>query len=297
MSAAGEQAMSAAAHRRGMRLRSLYRFRRSWLSVVGFAIMCALAYVAIIGPWVVPYPSHVLGEVQTSASFRPPSAEYYFGTNALGQDVFSLVIAGARVSLFAGVAVVVSAAFIGTVIGAVAGYFGGLVDRALMAFTDLMLTLPSLILSMAIAAALGPGLLNTILALAVSWWPGFARLVRGEVLVKKEEVFVQAVEALGAGSYRIIRRHVVPNIISPIIVKMSMDIGYAILAVAALGFIGIGVKPPAPEWGSLIAVARGDMPTFWWTAVFPGIAIFLAVFGFNLLGDGIRDVLDPKARR
>lgn len=279
------------------RRRSFYRFRKSWLSVLGLAIVTALILIAALGPFIVPYPEHVMGQVQTSSRFQPPSAAYLFGTNALGQDVFSLVVAGARISLFAGVAVVMSAAVVGTIIGAVAGYFGRWVDRALMAVTDLMLTLPSLILSMAIAAALGPGLINTILALALSWWPGFARLVRGEVLAKKEELFVQAAQALGASSARILRYHVVPNVISPIIVKISLDIGFAILAVAALGFIGIGVKPPTPEWGSLISVARGNMPDFWWTAVFPGFAIVLAVFGFNLLGDGMRDVLDPKTKR
>jgi peptide/nickel transport system permease protein len=150
---------------------------------------------------------------------------------------------------------------------------------------------------MAVAAALGAGLFNTIFAIALSWWPGYARLVRGEVIAKKEEMFVQAALAIGADTSRILRRHVLPNIMSPIIVKMSLDMGFAILTVASLGFIGIGVTPPTPEWGSLLSVARNYMPDFWWTAIFPGLAIFLAVFGFNLLGDGLRDVLDPKARR
>jgi peptide/nickel transport system permease protein len=150
---------------------------------------------------------------------------------------------------------------------------------------------------MAVAAALGPGIGNMVFAIAMSWWPGFARLVRGEVMAKKEEVFVQAARALGAGTPRILMRHILPNVISPIIVKMSLDMGFAILTVASLGFVGIGVKPPTPEWGSLLSLARGYMPDYWWTAIFPGIAIFLAVFGFNLLGDGLRDVLDPKARR
>ncbi len=211
--------------------------------------------------------------------------------------MFSLVVAGSRISLLAGLAVVVLAAIVGTFIGAVAGYFGGWIDEALMRFTDLMLTLPSLILAMAIAAALGPGIGNMVFAIAMSWWPGFARLVRGEVMAKKEEVFVQAARALGAGTPRILMRHILPNIISPIIVKMSLDMGFAILTVASLGFVGIGVKPPTPEWGSLLSLARGYMPDYWWTAIFPGVAIFLAVFGFNLLGDGLRDVLDPKARR
>jgi peptide/nickel transport system permease protein len=253
--------------------------------------------VAVVGPFFVPHPEHVAGGVSTAQRFRPPSAQAWFGTNELGQDVFSLVVAGSRISLLAGLAVVVIAAIVGAFIGAVAGYFGRWIDEVLMRFTDLMLTLPSLILAMAIAAALGPGIGNMVFAIAMSWWPGFARLVRGEVMAKKEEVFVQAARALGAGTPRILMRHILPNVISPIIVKMSLDMGFAILTVASLGFVGIGVKPPTPEWGSLLSLARGYMPDYWWTAIFPGVAIFLAVFGFNLLGDGLRDVLDPKARR
>jgi peptide/nickel transport system permease protein len=207
------------------------------------------------------------------------------------------VIAGTRVSLFAALAVVVLGALVGTIVGAVAGYFGGWTDDILMRFADLKLTIPGLILAMAVAAALGPGIFNMIIAIALSWWPGYARLVRGEVIAKKEELFVTAALALGAGTARILRRHILPNVMTPVIVKMSLDMGFAILTVASLGFIGIGVKPPTPEWGSLLSVARNYMPDYWWTAIFPGLAIFVAVFGFNLLGDGLRDVFDPKARR
>ena len=277
--------------------RAAYRFRRSTLSVIGLGVVSFLILIALLAPLIVPWPEHVLGGTATSARFRPPSLTHWFGTNELGQDMLSLVIAGARVSLAAGLAVVILGSVIGTIVGAIAGYIGGLVDDILMRFTDLNLTLPSLILAMAIAAALGPGLTNTVIALGLSWWPGYARLVRGEVIARKEEQYVQAARAIGAGPVRILSRHVLPNIVSPIIVKMSLDMGFAILSVAALGFIGIGVRPPTPEWGALLAVARGYMPDFWWTAIFPGLAIFLAVFGFNLLGDGLRDVLDPKARR
>ena len=211
--------------------------------------------------------------------------------------MFSLVIAGTRVSLFAALAVVMLGALVGTIVGAVAGYFGGWTDEILMRLADLKLTIPGLILAMAVAAALGPGIFNMIIAIALSWWPGYARLVRGEVIAKKEELFVTAALALGAGSVRILRRHILPNVMTPVIVKMSLDMGFAILTVASLGFIGIGVKPPTPEWGSLLSVARNYMPDYWWTAIFPGLAIFVAVFGFNLLGDGLRDVFDPKARR
>lgn len=283
--------------RRELWRRGLYRFRHSTLSVVGLAICLFLLAVALIGPALVPFPEHVAGGIATRARFLPPSTRHWFGTNELGQDVFSLVVAGARISLLCGLAVVIIGTVAGTIVGAIAGYFGGWTDEVLMRITDLKLTIPGLILAMAIAAALGPGLGNMIIAVSLSWWPGYARLVRGEVLARKEEVFVMAARALGASHTRLLARHILPNIAGPVIVKMSLDMGFAILTIAALGFIGIGIKPPTPEWGSLLAIARGYMPEYWWTAVFPGFAIFLAVFGFNLLGDGLRDVLDPKARR
>ncbi len=277
--------------------RGLYRFRGSMLSIVGLVICLLLLFLAIAGPWLAPYPEHVAGGIATKSRFLPPSAKHWFGTNELGQDVLSLVLAGARISLLSGLAVVAIGASVGTFVGAIAGYFGGWTDEILMRLTDLKLTLPGLILAMAVAAALGPGLTNMIIAISLSWWPGFARLVRGEVMAKKEELFVQAARALGASHGRLLGRHILPNVMGPVIIKMSLDMGFAILTVAALGFVGIGVTPPTPEWGSLLAIARGYMPEYWWTAVFPGLAIFLAVFGFNLLGDGLRDVLDPKARQ
>ncbi|WP_342359645.1 ABC transporter permease [Terrarubrum flagellatum] len=287
-------AMSA---RQEMWRRAFYRFGQSALSIVGLALVAALILMAILSPWIVPRPDQVAGAVDTAARFRPPSLANWFGTNEVGQDVLSLVIAGSRVSLFAGLAVVTIGALVGAAVGSIAGYFGGWIDEALMRFTDLMLTLPSLILAMAVAASLGPGVLNMVIAISLSWWPGFARLVRGEVIARKEEMFVTAARALGAGAGRILLRHILPNVMTPVIVKMSLDMGFAILTVASLGFIGIGVKPPTPEWGLMLSNARGYMPDQWWTAIFPGLAIFIAVFGFNLLGDGLRDVFDPKARR
>jgi peptide/nickel transport system permease protein len=277
--------------------RAFYRFRQSRLSVVGLGLVVALLIVALFGPWLVPYPEHVAGGVNTAARFRPPSLSHPFGTNELGQDVFSLVLAGTRVSLLAGLAVVIAGAALGTVVGAVAGYAGGWADEILMRLSDLKLTVPGLIFAMAIAAALGPGIVNMVIAIAAGWWPGYARLVRGEVIARKEEMFVTAARAIGASPARIVFRHILPNVMTPVIVKMSLDMGFAILTVASLGFIGIGVKPPTPEWGALLSVARNYMPDFWWTAIFPGLAIFVAVFGFNLLGDGLRDVFDPRARR
>ncbi len=277
--------------------RACYRFGQSWLSLFGLGLVVLLLFVALFGAALAPYPEHIAGGLNTAAKFRPPSLAHPFGTNELGQDVLSLVLGGAHVSLLAGFAVVALGAAAGILIGAVAGYAGGWTDDILMRLADLKLTIPGLILAMAVAAALGPGMTNMVIAIALSWWPGFARLVRAEVMACKEEVYVTAARAMGAGPGRILFRHILPNVMTPVIVKMSLDMGFAILTVAALGFIGIGVKPPTPEWGSLLSVARNYMPDFWWMAIFPGLAIFVAVFAFNILGDGLRDVFDPKARR
>jgi len=277
--------------------RAYYRLRQNWLSLVGLVLVVFLLIVALAGNQLAPYPEHISGSVDTAMRFQAPSSAHWMGTNEMGQDVLSLVLGGARISLFGGLAVVVLAAVVGTMVGAVAGYFGGWTDEVLMRLADLKLTLPGLILAMAVAAALGAGTVNMVLAISLSWWPGFARLVRGEVISKREEVYVLAARALGAGSVRIMWRHILPNILSPIIVKMSLDVGFAVLTVASLGFVGIGVKPPTPEWGLMLSTARGSLPEYWWTAIFPGLAIFLTVLSFNLLGDGLRDVLDPRSRR
>ncbi|GGB62832.1 cytochrome c550 [Roseibium aquae] len=277
--------------------RAFYRFRQSRLSLIGAAMVATVVFFTLFGAVLAPFPEHVDGGVDTSNRFSAPSLAHPFGTNELGQDVLSLVMAGTPVSVSAGFAVVFIGSVLGVIVGALAGFNGGWIDDVLMRFSDLMLTLPSLILAMAVAAALGPGFGNMIIAIALAWWPGYARLVRGEVLQAREEVYVAAARAIGASPFRVLFRHILPNIVSPVIVKMSLDMGFAILTVAALGFIGIGVRPPTPEWGTQLSIARSYMPDFWWTAVFPGLAMFMAVFGFNLLGDGLRDVLDPRARR
>ena len=283
---------------RGDRLRrAFFRFSQSKLSMLGAAMVAIVLFFTLFGTLLAPYPNHVAGAVDTASRFLAPSMAHPFGTNELGQDVLSLVMAGTTVSVLAAFSVVIIGTLIGTLVGAVAGFAGGWVDEILMRLTDLVLTIPSLILAMAIAAALGPGFGNMVIAIAMSWWPGYARLVRGEVLAAREEVYVTAARALGATPTRILLRHILPNTISPIIVKMSLDMGFAILTVAGLGFIGIGVRPPTPEWGTLLSISRSYMPDYWWTAMAPGMAMFLAVFGFNLLGDGLRDLLDPKARR
>ncbi|MDG2268888.1 MAG: ABC transporter permease [Alphaproteobacteria bacterium] len=277
--------------------RALFRFRQSKLSILGAILVGLVLFFTVFGTVLAPYPEHVAGGLNTAARFLPPSWDHPFGTNELGQDVLSLVMAGTTVSVLAGFGVVLIGTVIGTTVGAIAGFAGGWTDEILMRLTDLTLTIPGLILAMAIAAALGAGFGNMVIAISLSWWPGYARLVRGEVLSAREEVYVTAARAIGAKPSRVLFRHILPNTVSPIIVKMSLDMGFAILTVAALGFIGIGVRPPTPEWGTLLSISRAYMPDYWWTAMAPGMAMFLAVFGFNLLGDGLRDVLDPKARR
>ena len=203
---------------------------------------------------------------------------------------------GTGLAFRVGFVIILLASVIGVTLGAVAAYFGGWTDEIIMRITDIFLTVPALVLAIAISAALGKGMTNVMIGISLVWWPGFARLTRSLVLIKREEAFVEASRGMGASHGRILFRHILPNILSPIIVKMSTDFGFAVLTAAALGFIGLGAQPPAPEWGAMINEGREHFPERWWIATFPGLAIFVMVFSWNLLGDGLRDMLDPKAR-
>jgi peptide/nickel transport system permease protein len=227
---------------------------------------------------------------------KAPSLEHPFGTDKIGRDIFSRVLMGTGLALQVGIVIIVLASIIGVTIGAVAAYFGGWVDALLMRITDIFLTVPALVLAIAVSAALGKGINNVMLGIALVWWPGFARLTRSLVLAKREEAFVEAARGLGARNGRVLFLHILPNILAPIVVKMSTDFGFAVLTAAALGFIGLGAQPPTPEWGAMINDGREHFPEKWWISTFPGLAIFLMVFSWNLLGDGLRDILDPKAR-
>jgi peptide/nickel transport system permease protein len=272
------------------------RFKQNRLSLVGAGIIIFLALVAIIGPFVAPYPADATGAVHVSDRLRPPSAAHWFGTDQVGRDIITRVLVGARLSLGAGFLVLVMATTIGTTLGLLSGFFGGKIDLLIQRVTDVFLTVPGLILAMAVAAALGPSLINVMLAISLVWWPGYCRLARGEALRVKYETYVEAARSTGVPSRRILLRHILPNMLTPVLVKASMDIGFAVLTLAALGFIGLGAQPPTPDWGKMIADGRRYLPESWWVTTFPGIAIFLTVFGFNILGDGIRDVFDPRAR-
>src|SRR6185437_10283037 len=234
--------------------------------------------------------------VDVAARLRPPSAINWLGTDALGRDVATRVIYGARVSLAVGMVVVLVGGLFGTLLGAAAAYARGWVEEALMRLTDLVLCFPPIILALAIAAALGIGTTNTIIAMLVVWWPKFSRLARSLVIVQRSQEYVEAAMVVGLSPSRTLIRHILPNAVGPLIVLVTLDVGNAIITFAGLSFLGLGVVPPTPEWGSMVAEGR-ELVAQWWVASFPGLAILTIVLGFNFLGDGIRDWLDPKSRR
>lgn len=281
--------MSAAAALPASRMRR--RIRRYGLAWAGGAIVLGWILVAIFAPWIAPYPPDAQDITNRLAS---PSAEHWLGTDILGRDVFSRLLFGSRVSLLAGFSVVLVGAAFGTAVGILAAWLRGFWEEALMRFTDLVLCFPPIILALALAAALGIGTTNTIIAMLVVWWPKFARLARSLAIVQRSQEYVEAATVVGLPQKRILFRHILPNTFGPIAVLCTLDLGIAILTFAGLSFLGLGVVPPTPEWGSMIAEGR-ELVEQWWVATFPGIAILSVVVGFNFLGDGLRDWLDPKA--
>lgn len=268
-------------------------FSGQWLNILGVAIIVFFLFLCAFGPALAPYnPTRpaILDKLQG------PSAAHWLGTDDLGRDILSRIMAGARISLGVAAVILSIAVSLGVVVGGAAGYIGGVVDDILMRVTDLFLAFPALILAMAIAATLGPSLRNTVIALSAVYWPWYARLVRGSVLAVRRLDYVDAAHALGANRFRILRRHVLPNSISPVIVQLTLDCGYAILSTASLSFIGLGAQPPSPEWGAMINTAQAYFQEAWWYITFPGVALTLTVIGFNLVGDGLRDYLDPRTR-
>jgi peptide/nickel transport system permease protein len=276
---------------------TLWTFSRNGSAMLGLALVLLVLVVALLAPWIAPFPKDATGAMNLANKFRPPSATHLFGTDEVGGDIFSRVVIGTRLSLGVGISITLIAMLIGVPLGIIAGYAGGRVRTVIMRLTDLFLSVPGLVLALAMVAAIGPGIGNTIIALSLVWWPGYVRLVEAKALTLRNEPYIEAARVAGAGHLRILFGHVLPNCISPIVVKGSMDIGLAILAAASLGFIGLGARPPTPEWGAMIAIGRTEMPFVWWYALFPGIAIFVTVLGFNLFGDGLRDVLDPRSGR
>lgn len=274
-----------------------YLIRRNSLTTGGVSIVLLLVVVALLAPWIAPYPEDALGATRIKDKFRPPSLSHLFGTDELGRDILSRVVYGARISLGIGTLAIGLALTIGVPLGVIAGYVGGTVDEVIMRVVDVFLSFPPLLLALAISAMLGPTLTNVMIAIAIAWWPWYTRLLRSEAVSIRERDYVQAAKAMGASWERIVFKHVLPNGITPIIIQASMDFGSIILTSASLSFLGLGAQPPTPEWGLMVSVGRTYFLTYWWIVTFPGLTIFLTVLGFNLVGDGLREILDPKLRR
>jgi peptide/nickel transport system permease protein len=275
----------------------LRAFRRDPLAVVSLVVIVLFVLGAILAPVLTPYPGQGQGEPNVLEKFVPPSRAHPLGTDYLGRDVLARILYGGRSSLSVGLLVVFVASMIGVPLGAVAGYYGGWVDDLLMRITDIFLAFPPLLLAIAIASALGASFTNTMIAIAITWWPWYARLVRAQTLSLREEYFIEAARSIGVSDISIIMRHILPNVMTPVLVQATMDVGSAILTAAALSFIGLGIQPPAPDWGKMISTGRIYFIQRPWFAGSAGAAIFLVTLAFNLLGDAVRDVADPRTRR
>ena len=267
--------------------------RASRLNVVAVIIVGIVVAVAVFGVWLAPYPPNRIDLLQR---LLPPSGSHFFGTDDYGRDLFSRVLAGAWISLYVAAVILLASVAIGTILGIVSGLIGGLTDEIIMRTTDLFLAFPALILAAAIAATLGPSLTHTMLALSTVFWPWYARLVRGQVLSLREREFILAARVAGASTTRIVFKHLLRNVFPLVIVQASLDVGYAILFTSSLSFLGLGAQPPTPEWGAMMTDARSFLEDYWWYPTFPGLALAFTVVGFNLLGDGLRDWLDPRLR-
>jgi peptide/nickel transport system permease protein len=267
-------------------------FSGNGLAMVGLAIVVLLIAVAALAPWIAAQSPI---QQDLSQRFVPPGEAHWFGTDDFGRDIFSRIVYGARVTLYIVVLVVITAAPVGLLVGTASGYFGGVVDTVLMRVTDVFLAFPRLILALAFVSALGPGIENAILAIALTAWPPYARIARAETLTIRNSDFIAAIRLQGASGWRIVLGHVIPLCTSSLIVRVTLDMAGIILTAAGLGFLGLGAQPPMAEWGAMISSGRKYLLDYWWVATVPGLAIFVVSLGFNLLGDGLRDVLDPKA--
>lgn len=289
-----DSSAEAARHKRpSERWRTLRRFLGNRLSTAGALLILALIVVAVAGEWLAPHDPNA---INMAARIQPPSATHPFGTDDFGRDVFSRVLVGARVSLLVGLIAVSISLTVGTTLGLMSGFYGKWIDEAIMRFMDILFAFPAILLAIAIVAALGPGITNAMIAIGIVYTPIFARIARGSALSAREEVYVEAARAVGGSDARILSRHVLPNIAAPIIVETSLSMAFAILAEAALSFLGLGTQPPDASWGRMLSEGRAFIQLAPWIGVFPGLAIMLTVMGFNFLGDGMRDALDPRLR-
>ena len=273
---------------------TFYLWKSTPLAMIGTVIILIFLSIAIFAPLLTSYNPTAQN---MNERLLPPSAQHIFGTDQYGRDVFCRVVYGARVEVWIIFIVSIISVMIGIVVGITAGYFGGAVDEILMRITDMFLAFPRLVLAMALTAALGPNLTNTMIAIALVDWTVYARLGRAEAIKVKSQPYIEAIRAIGANDFRIIVFHVLPMSISPVIVQLTLRMGTIILTAAGLGFLGLGAQPPTPEWGAIVSGGRSYLVDQWWITTFPGMAIAFVVLGFNLLGDGIRDILDPRLRR
>jgi peptide/nickel transport system permease protein len=274
--------------------RAWYRFSRNPLSVVGLIIILLIVLAALLAPFVTPYPKHVSSFTNFAEASLAPSARYWFGTDTIGRDILTRVVFGFRVSLALGVVVLALAVPVGVVLGLLAGYFGGLAEALIMRVTDVFLAIPPLVLALAVLGFLQPNLFNAMMAVTVMWWPWYTRLVYNLARSVRTEGFVTAAEVVGASKAHILFREILPNCAPSILTKMTLDMGFVILIGSSLSFLGLGVQPPTPDLGTMVAEGAKYLPDQWWISLFPGIAVLVCVLGFNLLGDGLRDLLDVE---
>ena len=272
----------------------IYRFVRHRIGMIGAIIIAILLIMAVFGPWLAPYDPN---KMEFSVVFSPPSLQHPLGTDDFGRDILSRIMYGARVSLIVGIIAVGIAGTVGTLLGMLAGYGSRVLDESIMRMMDVLFAFPTILLALAIMAILGKGVVNAMIAIGIVYIPIFARIARSSVLTVKNEEFVDAARALGGSDVHILRRHILPNILAPLIVETSLSLSFAILAEAALSFFGLGTQPPDPSWGRMLSEGRGFYQQSPWMGLFPGLAIMLAVMGFNFLGDGLRDSLDPRMRK
>lgn len=267
--------------------------QKNFMFRLGVIICLGWILIAILAPLISPH-NPILQHLDTR--FAPPGGEYIFGTDTLGRDVLSRVLYGSRISIMAGLVAVTIAFFIGMFYGAIAGYSGGIVDEAMMRFSEMIMSFPPLILAMVIAAAMGPSIGNSVFAMTIIWWPNYARLSRSIVITIKNNDYVMASKILGASRLRVMFKEIIPNIVGPLIVMATLDLGNAILMFSGLSFLGLGVQPPVPEWGAMVSEGVSTF-NYWWISAFPGLAIFSVAIGANFIGDGLRDYLDPRLRK
>ncbi len=291
MADAPAAATAAPLARRFLRAPATRRFLRNRGAVVGLVLVVLLVLVALLAPWLAPYSPDAQ---RLSLRLRPPSPDHWFGTDEFGRDIFSRVLFGARISLLTGLVPVATGLVVGTAVGLLAGFYRGWLDDVLMRVMDVLLAFPSLLLALAVVGTLGPGLVNAVIAVAIVSVPGYARLARSVVIASREEEFVHAARALGANDPRLMLKHVLPSTIGPLTVQATLGIGFAILSMAGLSFLGLGVQPPTSDWGEMLSRGRRYLPDSYWLLLYPGLAISLTVLAFNLLGDGLRDAFDPR---